>query len=357
MQLYFEKVVDVHCDMHGPIRRVAQGERKQRRDAGGTKTEANLESSRARSGAPISEAGFARKRAKVIDALTHMDKETIAAVRNEHVLGTAIASAVGQTVAVSATVQKKIEKRKAEASESYLCQAKQAKHAQAKLKSKSERAFVGFRKDGMADGDSAPAGVALLAGDDSTHVRAALQKARFKLTFNVLDFAEEVLRARCRAPRRGHLVLVPNCPRSDFSASARLAAALLGTHMSSAADYLAKGRACGCYFKPSYIASGPALELAVSDDTARAYPTVPKLLLRIAQAPSSRIQFVRSARALEKRAKNHNLRIAWKTRRIFASLAEISNAKGKYKALYANGDDYLRFCQQPTRGVPCPGFC
>ena len=94
-------------------------------------------------------------------------------------------------------------------------------------------------------------GVALTRDEDSS-VHATLRRRRFKLVHKPLNFVEQVLATRASAPHRGHLVLVPHGVRTDFAVCARLAAALLGTHMATVEEYLAKGRSCGCQFLPTY---------------------------------------------------------------------------------------------------------
>ena len=142
-------------------------------------------------------------------------------------------------------------------------------------------------------------GVALTRDEDSS-VHATLRRRRFKLVHNPLNFVELVLATRASAPRRGHLVLVPHGVRTDFAVCARLAAALLGTHMATVEEYLAKGRSCGCQFLPTYNKQKPKLTVGVSPAIAEEFPTVPMLLLQIAQAAGSRIEFARSPRVVEK---------------------------------------------------------
>ena len=178
----------------------------------------------------------------------------------------------------------------------------QAKKARTKIGAKTVQAFVGAGRgcnDGVA---SALPGVALTRDEDSS-VHAILRRRRFKLVHNPLNFVEQVLAARARAPRRGHLVLVPHGVRTDFAVCARLAAALLGTHMATAEEYLAKGRSCGCQFLPTYNKQKPKLKVGVSPAIAEEFPTVPMLLLKIAQVAGSRIEFARSPRVVEKKFK------------------------------------------------------
>ena len=146
-------------------------------------------------------------------------------------------------------------------------------------------------------------GVALTR-DEHSSVHATLRRRRFKLVHKPLNFVEQVLATRASAPHRGHLVLVPHGVRTDFAVCARLAAALLGTHMATVEEYLAKGRSCGCQFLPTYNNKPkPKLTVGVSPAIAEEFPTVPMLLLKIAQVAGSRIQFARSPRMVEKNSK------------------------------------------------------
>ena len=200
-----------------------------------------------------------------------------------------------------------------------------------------------------------------MRGED-TRVHASLRTRRFELTFNPLDFVDRVFSVRDRAPSRGHLVLVPRGVRTDYAVAARLAAALLGAHMATSDDYLAKGRESGCKYAPSYNCKGPNLTLAVSAAISEDFPTARALLLRIAQAPGSRMELARSARELEKKFKKAakktptGWRTAGKNHRIWATQSERNEADKKYRALYSLGDDFLRIVQTPVRDAVCPGF-
>ena len=144
----------------------------------------------------------------------------------------------------------------------------------------------------------------LLTRDEDSSVHGSLRRRRFTLVHNPIDFVQQVLAVRARAPRRGHLVLVPHGVRTDFAVCARLAAALLGTHMATVEEYLAKGRSCGCQFLPTYNNKPkPKLTVSVSLAIAEEFPTVPMLLLKIAQVAGSRIEFARSPRVVEKKSK------------------------------------------------------
>ena len=130
-----------------------------------------------------------------------------------------------------------------------------------------------------------------------------------------------------------------------------------GEHMASVEEYLAKGRFCGCQFLPTYN-NKQKLTVGVSPAIAKEFPTVPMLLLQIAQAAGSRIEFARSPRVVEKKFKKAARSNATaRTRLILATQSECNEVKTKYKLAYANGNDFLRLFQTVAPdAVVCPGF-
>ena len=133
----------MRVDLHGQPQRRAPQERKQRRDAGVAKKEEDMEQIRAKSGAPVSEAAFARKRATVIEEAVRATPQARSETRRKHVLVAVATAVAAETVAASAKVQEKTRKRATEARTSYREAEAQAKKARAKLESKTARAFVG----------------------------------------------------------------------------------------------------------------------------------------------------------------------------------------------------------------------
>ena len=270
-------------------------------------------------------------------------------------MATAVAA---EALAASAGAGEKVRKRAADKATSFREAEMQAKKARTKIGAKTVQAFVGAGRGCNDDVASAVPGVVLTRDEDSS-VHAILRQRRFKLVHNPLNFVEQVLATRASAPRRGHLVLVPHGVRTDFAVCARLAAALLGTHMATAEEYLAKGRSCGCQFLPTYNnKQKPKLTVGVSPAIAEEFPTVPMLLLKIAQAAGSRIEFARSPRVVEKKFKKAAQSNATaRTCRILATQSECNEVQKKYKLAYANGNDFLRLFQTVAPdAVVCPGF-
>ena len=148
--------------------------------------------------------------------------------------------------------------------------------------------------------------------------------------------------------------------RTDYALAARLAASLLGAYLATPADYVANGRQCGTQFASSFnSARRRQLYIAVSPDMSKDFPTVPLVLLRIAQAAGSRLEFLRCARSLEKRSK----KLAKSTPnihricRILSTIDEQITADKKYQPLYAIFEDFQEFVEaKVVRAVPCPGF-
>ena len=322
------------------------------------KKEEDIANDRNKTGAPLPEAAFARQRAAAIEAVVRAEPKARSEIRLRHELGVVATAVAAETVAASAGVAEKAQKRAADAATSYREAEMQAKKARTKIAAKTVQAFVGAGRgcnDGVA---SALPGVALTLDEDSS-VHAALRKRRFKLVHNPLNFVEQVLAVRARAPHRGHLVIVPHGVRTDFAVCARLAAALLGTHMATAEEYLAKGRSCGCHFLPTYNNKPkPKLMVGVSPAIAKEFPTAPMLLQHIAQAAGSRIEFAREPRVVERNLKKAaNSNATAHTCRIYATQVECNEVRKKYKLAYANGNDFLRLLQTVAPdAVACPGF-
>ena len=363
VQIYVKRVLSFHEQLHNAPHRRPQQFRKQRRDAGVAKHEAELTARQGKSGAPLSEAAHARKRAAAVDALVLTTPEARSEKRRLHPLGAAAAAASAEDAAVPTEIQEKINKRKRETAASY----EQAETRATKARITAARQVIGaFVKAGVGlveESDSAVAGVALMPDNKDQKTLQFLKERNFTIVFDAIEFANAVMAMRARAPSRGHLVIVPQGDRSDYAMAARLAAALLGTHMATAEDYCGarrnQGVRSGCQFQSSYNAKmKPMLELAVSPCITKEFPSAPALLRHIAERAGSRITFYREASALRKvfKKKLREQPQAWRTCRILSKQEERMEEKKKYQILHATSGEFLSLLQiAKPRDAAAPG--
>ena len=291
LHAYFKSLGDHDRAAHGELQRArATGPRKQRRDAGVARDGEKETAHRERLGAPLPETKFRKRRAEDIAAALAGGPQKRARTREQHVLGNVAARVGREEIVASAAVQARVAKRLGAAD------AKPAKAA------KPARAFVSRDAGGAKDvEDSAPAGVALA----TQRLQPRLERFHFKVTHDPVEFVRVVSRVRGRAPKCGHLALVPTGIRTDFSLAARLAAALMGAYKTSPTDYDSRGLQCsGSQFKPFYKQSGDisSFSVAVSATLAAQFPTVPAVLRRVATCPGSRLVFYQE-RDLQKQFK------------------------------------------------------
>ncbi len=344
---YFTGVIAMHGQLHGKQQRHARQERTQRRDAGVAKSMVG-------NSAPTSEAAFGRKRAAAIEEVINSTPQVRAQSMRKHSLGAVAASVATEEVFATAGAITKARKRAGEATSSYVDAPAHAKCARTKLLGRSARAIVCGQGESR---ESAPPGVVLVATDE-VQALSMVRKNGFKHVASPLEFVREVAVAATRR-NCGHLVLAEH-GRTDYALAARLAAALLGAYLATPADYAANGRQCGTQFLASFnSAHRRQLYIAVSPDMSKDFPTVPLVLLRIAQAAGSRLEFLRDARSLEKRSK----KLAKATPnihricRILSTFDEKMDADKKYQPLYSIFEDFREFVEaKVVRAVPCPGF-
>ena len=253
MDAYFRSLRQHYVAEHGEPQRLRRTEtrRKQRRDAGVSRTDANLTAQRERLGAPLPDTTFRKRRAAAVAEAVAASPQKRARLREEHVLGGVAARVGAETVVASEAAQAKIVKRLAAAA-----------RPAAPKPPKIRKAFVSRDTGGNKEAEhSAPAGVALAT---TGKLQPRLRRLSFRVTNDPVEFARLASRVRARAPKCGHLALVPNGVRTDFSLSARLAAALLGAYKVTPTDYDSRGLACsGCEFKPFYTTFSDIMKVAV----------------------------------------------------------------------------------------------
>ena len=97
----------------------------------------------------------------------------------------------------------------------------------------------------------------------------------------------------------GHLVLVPVSEISDFGVCARAAAMLMGTYRATPSDFVSKSDECGYQYEEQWRQAKSTYRVAVSEQFAVQFPTLPTLLGVVAAAPGSSFEFYHSRR-LEK---------------------------------------------------------
>ena len=290
MDAYFRSLRQHYVAEHGEPQRLRRTEQKQRRDAGVPRTDANLTAQRERLGAPLPDTTFRKRPAAAVTEAVAASPQKRARLREEHVLGGVAARVGAETVVASEAAQAKIAKRLAAAA-----------RPAAPKPPKIRKAFVSRDTGGNKEAEhSAPAGVALTT---TGKLEPRLRRLNFRVANDPVEFARLVSRVRARAPTCGHLALVPNGVRTDFSLSARLAAALLGAYKVTPTDYDSRGLACsGCEFKPFYTTFSDIMKVVVSATIGERFPTVPALLRRVASCPGSKLAFYEE-RELQKQFK------------------------------------------------------
>ena len=160
------------------------------------------------------------------------------------------------------------------------------------------------------------------------------------------------------APRKTHLVVASKASVSDAHAAARLAAMLMGAHLTEAGDFLENGRRCGQKYRPRFKRSeGPVFQAAVTPAMALKLPSVCAVLRCAATRPGSRLELF-SAKALKKvfKAARRTDEAAWTSRRCLSTEQERSDAKAKLRPLYAHIWDFLHAFEDVGPPSACPGF-
>ena len=262
---------------------------RQRRDKGVRRPpEARAERSK-RTGAPVTEGDFNRKREAGIQALLQASPEQRRAMRAMGALGPAAIASAAIPGKASATVRAKVLKRSAAGAE--MATPEHEAKARKRLDARKWSAFVARQTGDAAGPASPPAGVCLLAGmPGDASIAAFLTKRGFKVTRDAAAFVELCVKMNSTASRKRHLVLAKKGSESDAHVAARLAAMLMGAHFAEAKDFNKNGRACGLKYHVRFNKKeGPVFHAAVSAAMAARLPSVHAVLRYTATRPGSRI--------------------------------------------------------------------
>ena len=334
---------------------------RQRRDAGVRRPPAVRAERAERTGAPATEGDFKRKREESIAELMAASPTRRRAMRAKGVFGPAAAASAAVAGEASATVRAKVHKRSA--TEAKMDTPEHDAKARKKLEAKRWSAFV-KRQTGDAGGPaSPPAGVCLLVGaaaeqQGTGSVADLVAKQGFKVTRDVVAFVGSCVQMHSKAPRKTHLVVAKKAPERDAHVAARLAAMLMGAHLTEASDFLENGRRCGQKYRPRFKRSeGPVFQAAVTPSMAAKLPSVCAVLRCAATRPGSRVELL-SAKALKKdlKAARRTDDAAWTSRRCLSTEQERSDAPAKLRPLYNNIWDFLDAFADVEPPSACPGF-
>ena len=353
------KLARWHTACHGARQRTPGPKpcRKRRRDASMERDPAARARQRARTGAPCSEGAFAKRRAIAIEEVMAAGQKGRDERHRGSSFGAVSRDACSEQVDVSAAVVAKVRKRARDAKTAHEETTARATRARATCNSKPLTAFSS-RQGPSDEAASAPPGIALVqvAAQDAL---AQLRRYNFKVSHDPIDFIQQVLECRVRAPRRGHLVLASAVAQNDFAIAARLLAALLGTYLADPGGFLERKSACGRQFEPRFSRPGTPFRVAVSAAVATKYPTVRGVLQRMSTAPGSKLQFLSEQKLLKDftKAAKKKEKAPGKHRRIMCEEAERIGVRKKLRPLHAPAVDFLHACG--ARTLPdalCPGL-
>jgi len=199
------------------------------------------------------------------------------------------------------------------------------------------------------------AGIALVRLAD-WGAREAAARLRFEVTSDPLDFALKVSRSPVSG-NKGHLVIA-SLVDTDYSISARIAAALLGAFCTTPKDFLVKdGPPAGIQYSEKVKTSTATFRVAVAAGFASEFPTVPLFLRVVAMSPGSCWKFHNSAHKLCKwyaKAVKETPAIKNKVA-VLATTSDCNAAmKTKYKEIHIKLDTFLMRHDASERAV-CPG--
>ncbi len=347
------RVLKLHEKLHGKGR--TRIRRAERRDAGAKRQPA--------SGGlgPETEAAFGRKReAAIADVAAASPSKRARMISNaplglSRVAQEATEESVQHPSSASDAVVARVAKRDAPA------RARHTRGVEAAAKARTKReetvAQSSARPRQGRDEHLAPVrkpGIMLVRLQDEEAGRKA-QQLRFQLTSDPLDFVAKVAQVPV-STRSWHVVLAPLVD-TDFSLSARIAAALMGGFYATPQDFLCKGESPrGIMYTEKYKSSKESFHVAVSAALADELPTLPQLLRAIAMAPGSCFMFCLSERKLCKFFKKTVKKAPRMQKSIFvlSKKEDRHTVQKKYRELYINPRSFLLRFDASERAV-CPG--
>lgn len=341
---YLSGLARMHAQLFGQTRYWKEGYRQERRDAGVARGSGTSSFD--------TEAGFERKRAAAIRAVVEASPTKRARIMEPLAWLQDGSTPVEPTTAFVARVAK----RAAEEEDRNLRGKVRAEKARAKLEQMVVKAAIPARS--ARDMENVPrvrAGVALVRAKDERAWQLA-RRLSFKCLEDPADFAREVL-LRSKSNAVGHLVLVPVSEISDFGVCARAAAMLMGTYRATPSDFVSKSDECGYQYEEQWRQAKSTYRVAVSEQLAVQFPTLPTLLGVVAAAPGSSFEFY-STRRLEKiyqKEGRENRKIA-QHMCVLATEAERDAAPEKVRPLYKLRVEFAKRFTTVREKAFCPGF-
>ena len=198
-------------------------------------------------------------------------------------------------------------------------------------------------------------GIMLVRLQDQEARRKATQ-LKFHLTSDPVDFVDKVVKAPARH-QKVHVVLAALVD-TDFSLSARIAAALMGGFYATPQDFLAQDESRrGIMYAVKHRDLRDSFHVAVSASLEVELPTLSPLLKAIAQAPGSCFKLYASERRLcrfFKRTVGGTPRIL---KRVFALATQAARHKAdhEYREFYMSPQSFLLKLNATDRAV-CPAW-
>ena len=379
---YFNELERLHEVVHGPQRRHGANQRAQRRDAGvsrppssgagtasssgaGTASSSGAgtasssaagTASSSAAGCPESEAAFARKRALAIDEAVAASPTKRTRMMDKFAW---VHDQTGGNIQPSEACAKRVAKRLPKEEGRFKNSAAAAAKARAKREQHVTRSNVRPPKQRDLDALPArPAGVLLARAraSDEKEARRRASCMRFYCTCDPVDFVRKAAETTAAAKNRGHVVLASPSEISDYAVCARLVAVLMGAYLADAKDFLKKGKACGCQYKPVHTASKNTIRVAVTATVAEEFPTLVPVLKAIAMVPGSCFEYF-SETALCKFYKKEiktKPRVAQRVC-LIGTDAEKRQAVSKIQPVFVTRAQFLRRFEEASGDGICPG--
>jgi hypothetical protein len=202
-------------------------------------------------------------------------------------------------------------------------------------------------------------GICLVRSQDNGARRKA-QKCKFKVVSDPVDFVAESAKVPA-CVGKGHLVILPTSEATDYSQSARIAAAIMGGFCATPRDYekMEKESPERGIMYTQKLKGKSTFHYAVSNLLAQELPSVRAVLRAIALAPGSCFVYHESAKQIpklhEKKIKERKTtREQKQTMFVICTASEVDTFTGKHPQLFVHPRAFVSKFDSSER-ARCPG--
>ena len=337
---YLAELQRWHQELH-PVTRERGANRKQRRDAGVSRTQV------AASAAPTTEAAFGRKReAAIADAVAASPRKRARMAQEMNWVQQDGDREVMATPKCVEAVAKRTQQ--------------QARKTAAKAAAKRENQVLRSCLQPALDAPARQAGILLALPKEGQACNLA-KRLGFKLVQDPVEFVSQVGR-QAKSSHKGHVVLAPAIGDSDYAVCARIAAVFMGAWCTDASSFISAGKTSGCQYE--VLVRQSKFRLAVSDDLNKRCPSVVLLMRAIAEVPGSTCELY-SVSKLTKQYHKRRKQQKQQSQKVAASAAkwvilsverEEINIDKENRVLYWTVSEFIRLNSKANTAAMCPGY-